>query len=65
MRRIIAFAFVCALALPAPLLAQTQQSSGSPVTDMMIRGRNALNDLKYHEADSLARRVLALGTLLS
>lgn len=63
MRRIIAFVFVVAFA--APLSAQTQQSSGSPVTDMMIRGRNALNDLKYGEADSLARRVLALGTLLS
>ncbi|HEY8174924.1 MAG TPA: hypothetical protein VIF32_04480 [Gemmatimonadaceae bacterium] len=61
MRRIIAFVFVFA----APLSAQTQQGAGSPVTDMMIRGRNALNDLKYHEADSLARRVLALGTLLS
>jgi len=63
MSRIIAFAFLFAFA--ASLSAQTQQSSGSPVTDMMIRGRNALNDLKYHEADSLARRVLALGTLLS
>lgn len=65
MRRIIAFVFVFAFAFAAPLSAQTQQSAGSPVTDMMIRGRNALNDLKYHEADSLARRVLALGTLLS
>jgi hypothetical protein len=65
MRRIIRFAFASALALSAPLSAQTQQSSGSPVTDMMIRGRNALNDLRYHEADSLARRVLSLGTLLS
>jgi hypothetical protein len=61
MRHIYTFAFVVALA--APLAAQTQQ--GSPVTDMMVRGRNALNDLKYREADSLARRVLALGTLLS
>ena len=52
-----------ALVMSAPVLAQTQQ--GSPVTDMMIRGRNALNDLKYREADSLGRRVLALGTLLS
>jgi hypothetical protein len=63
MRGIIAFVF--AFAFAAPLSAQTQQGAGSPVTDMMIRGRNALNDLKYHEADSLARRVLALGTLLS
>lgn len=49
--------------LAAPLPAQVQQ--GSPVTEMMIRGRNALNDLRYGEADSLARRVLALGDLLS
>ena len=59
--RLIASIFM--LACVAPLSAQTQQ--GSPVTEMMIRGRNALNDLKYHEADSLGRRVLALGTLLS
>ena len=56
MRRILGFAFVFAFAVP--LSAQSQQSSGSPVTDMMIRGRNALNDLKYHEADSLARRAI-------
>lgn len=61
MSRIVAFAFLFVLA--SPLAAQQQQ--GSPVTDMMIRGRNALNDLRYHEADSVARRVLALGTLLS
>lgn len=53
------------LAVTSPLAAQTQQSSGSPVIDMMIRGRNALNDLNYRQADSAARRVLALGTLLS
>ena len=53
-----------ALALIAsPLGAQTQ--AGSPVTDMMIKGRNALNDLNYVQADSVARRVLALGSLLS
>jgi hypothetical protein len=49
--------------LAAPLGAQTQ--AGSPVTDMMIKGRNALNDLNYAQADSVARRVLALGSLLS
>ncbi|MEX2178397.1 MAG: hypothetical protein WD801_06785 [Gemmatimonadaceae bacterium] len=52
-----------AVCLAAPLPAQVQQ--GSPVTEMMIRGRNALNDLRYGEADSLARRVLALGDLLT
>src|SRR5438105_14038265 len=63
MRCIVALVFVTAFG--APISAQSQQSSGSPVTEMMIRGRNALNDLRYHEADSLARRVLSLGTLLS
>lgn len=53
-----------ALLLFAPrAAAQTQQ--GSPVVEMMTRARNALNDLRYAEADSLARRVLALGTLLT
>ena len=51
------------LAFGGPLGAQTQQ--GSPVIDMMIRGRNALNDLRYSEADSIARRILALGSLLT
>jgi hypothetical protein len=62
MRRFIAFVLV--LAVAAPLSAQTQQG-GSPVTELMVRGRNALNDLRYREADSLARRVLLLGSLLS
>ena len=57
-RRLGVFAFAVASATVA--LAQ-----GSPVTDMMIKGRNALNDLKYKEADSLGRRVLALGNLLT
>lgn len=57
-------AAIFALALcAAPLAAQTQ--AGSPVTDMMIKGRNALNDLNYASADSAARRVLALGSLLT
>lgn len=55
---------VVAIALfAAPLSAQAQ--AGSPITDMMIKGRNALNDLNYAQADSVARRVLALGSLLS
>jgi hypothetical protein len=61
MRRIALLAFLVAAA--GPLSAQTQ--AGSPVTDMLIRGRNALNDLNYRQADSTARRILALGTLLS
>jgi hypothetical protein len=51
------------LLLAPPLVAQTQQ--GSPVVDMMIRARNALNDLRYAEADSIARRILALGNLIT
>jgi hypothetical protein len=54
---------VLVVAVAAPLAAQTQ--AGSPVTDMMIKGRNAMNDLNYKQADSVARRVLALGSLLS
>lgn len=50
----------------APLSASSAQTqAGSPVTEMMIRGKNALNDLNYKQADSVARRILALGTLLS
>lgn len=56
--------FCVAAFAAAPLAAQTQQG-GSPVTEMMTRGRNALNDLRYHEADSLGRRVLMLGSLLT
>lgn len=48
-------------AFAVPAFAQ----GGSPVTDMMLKGRNALNDLKYGEADSLGRRVLGLGSLLT
>jgi hypothetical protein len=63
MRRIVCLAFVLAVAPLSASSAQTQ--AGSPVTEMMVRGRNALNDLNYKQADSVARRVLALGTLLS
>lgn len=45
------------------LVAQTQQ--GSPIDDYMTRSRNALNDLRYSEADSLARFILAFGNLLT
>ena len=62
MRRFVLL-LVVLLAGAVPASAQTQ--AGSPVTDMLIRGRNALNDLNYKQADSTARRILALGTLLS
>lgn len=55
---------VAAVALSVSSLgAQVQQ--GSPVVDMMIRGRNALNDLRYAEADSVGRRILLLGNLIT
>jgi hypothetical protein len=63
MRRLAVLVVVLSAAA-APVSAQSQQS-GSPVTDMMVRGRNALNDLNYAQADSISRRILALGTLLS
>lgn len=58
------FAMGLALILTAtPVAAQVPQ--GSPIADYMQRGRNAINDLRYTEADSLARLVLALGDLLT
>jgi hypothetical protein len=56
-----------ALSLAAPARAQTQAGSqaGSPVSDILTKAKNALNDLKYREADSLASRVLSYGPLLS
>jgi hypothetical protein len=44
--------------------AQVAQA-GSPVTDMLTKSKNALNDLQYAKADSFARQVLALGSLLT
>ena len=62
MRR-IALSLVLSSAAAGFAGAQTQ--AGSPVTEYLTKGKNALNDLRYKEADSLARRVLALGSLLS
>lgn len=61
--RLVTTALSLMLALTPALFAQVQQ--GSPVIDMMIRGRNALNDLRYAEADSIARRILSLGNLIT
>jgi hypothetical protein len=53
-----------ALALVAvPARAQTQ--AGSPVKELLTKAKNALNDLKYREADSIASRALSYGPLLS
>jgi len=35
------------------------------VSDLMTKGRSAFNDLKYKQADSLARRVLSYSVLLT
>ena len=37
--------------------------AGSPVIELLTKARNALNDLKYATADTIARQVLALGSL--
>jgi hypothetical protein len=49
--------------LASPVAAQTQ--AGLPVTDVLKRAKNALNDVNYKAADSLARSALAYGNLLS
>lgn len=55
-----------ALALcAAPLAAQVQQQSGSPIDDLLKRAQDAFNDLNYARADSLARQVLQIGTVIS
>ena len=55
------FSLGCVVALALPAAAQ----SGSPILEMMVKGKNALNDLHYREADSIAKRVLLLGVLLT
>ncbi|HJQ19989.1 MAG TPA: hypothetical protein VJ867_06545 [Gemmatimonadaceae bacterium] len=61
-RAVVAGALLLVASVPAR--AQVPQGS-SLVTEMMVRGRNSLNDLRYHEADSIGRRVLLLGSLLT
>ena len=45
--------------------ASAQAPTGSPVADVLTRAKNALNDVNYKAADSLARVALAYGNLLS
>jgi hypothetical protein len=45
--------------------AAAQAQAGSPVSDLLKRARNAVNDLNYRAADSLARAALGYGNLLS
>jgi hypothetical protein len=66
-RRIAALigALPLALALAAaPMGAQVQQS-GSPIDDLLKRAQDAFNDLNYARADSLARQVLQIGSVIS
>jgi hypothetical protein len=60
---LISLALAGALALAPAAHAQTQ--AGSPVNDALAKAKNALNDLRYREADSLARAALAFGNLLN
>lgn len=58
---------VATLALIGGLSASAgaQMQAGSPVGDVLKRARNAVNDLNYKTADSLARVALGYGNLLS
>jgi hypothetical protein len=60
----------CALATSAALvptrMAHGQVSpAGSPVVELLTKAKNALNDLNYARADTVARQVLALGSLIT
>lgn len=61
LKKFAALALITGLAAPAT--AQTQ--AGSPVGDVLKRAKNALNDVNYKAADSLARSALGYGNLLS
>jgi hypothetical protein len=54
MHRKLIVLFAAAALLPSPVRAQ-----GSPIVDLLVRARGALNDLRYGEADSLAATVLS------
>ena len=56
-------ALVLAIAVAGASGAAAQQSS--PVADLLAGARNALNDLEYQRADSIARSLLALGGQLT
>jgi hypothetical protein len=52
-------AFLAVLSLPRAAVAQE-----SIVTGLLTRAKNALNDLKYQEADSIARLIIVLGDVV-
>ena len=62
--RTIAVAATLALA-PRATHAQVSQAGNSLVTDVLTKAKNALNDLQYAKADSFAKQVLSLGSLLT
>jgi hypothetical protein len=55
------------LASVAPIHRVSAQvaQAGSPVVELLTKAKNALNDLNYAKADTIAKQVLALGTLIS
>jgi hypothetical protein len=64
--RILKSALVIGAVTASPAIGWAQVAqAGSPVTDMLTKSKNALNDLQYARADSFARQVLALGSLLT
>jgi len=60
--RRVAFAAVLSFSLSRPSAAQEAKSI---VSDLMVKGKSAFNDLKYKQADSLGRKVLSYSVLLS
>ena len=57
---VLALGLVFGLALPIGA-----QEAKSIVSDIMVKGKSAFNDLKYKQADSLGRRVLSYSVLLT
>lgn len=58
-RRLAAvFVFLVSISGPSALCAQ----SSSPINDLLKNAKDALNELKFARADSIARDVLALGS---
>lgn len=54
-----------AIAIPARTADAQVAQAGSPVVELLTKAKNALMDLKYTTADSIARQVLALGPLIN
>jgi predicted YcjX-like family ATPase len=57
--------FVILVGLLGARTTAAQTQAGSPVNDVLKRAKNALNDVNYKAADSLARLALGYGNLLS